>query len=315
MSRKEIFAVAQMGPVHLADSKQKTVNRLIDMLTEAHGRGARWVTFPELALTTFFPRYVYDNPVDYDLFFEEGLPSAAMQPLFQRARDLGVGFYLGFAEKVREAGTVRRFNTSVLVAPHGEILGRYRKIHLPGTIDPIGDAEFEHLEKRYFEVGDLGFPTFATPSGRFGMCICNDRRWPETFRVMALRGAEVFMLGYNTPTRNIHHNEPAHLREFHHRLSLESAAYQNAAWVMAAAKCGSEDGFTMIGGSAIVAPTGETVARATSEDDEVITHNCDLDLGNYIRRSVFDFARHRRVEHYGPIVEQTGIEIPETGAL
>ena len=292
MSRKEVFAVAQMGPVHLADTRQQVVSRLIEMLREAHARGAGWVTFPELALTTFFPRYVYDSPEEYDVFFETGLPSPAMVPLFETAKDLGVGFYLGYAEKITEDGVTHRFNTSVLVGPDGSILGKYRKIHLPGTKDPIGDLEFEHLEKRYFEVGDLGFPTFATPSGRFGMCICNDRRWPETFRVMALRGAEVFM------------------RDFHNRLSLESAAYQNGAWVMAAAKCGAEDGFAMIGGSAIIAPTGETVARAASEDDEVITHSCDLDLGAYIRRSVFDFARHRRIEHYGPITEQTGVEIP-----
>ncbi|QBF32535.1 N-carbamoyl-D-amino-acid hydrolase [Thalassococcus sp. S3] len=309
MSRRVGFAVAQLGPIHLRDTKAAVVARLIDMLKQAHARGARWVTFPELALTTFFPRYIYDEPNEYDVFFEEGLPSPAMMPLFDIAKDLGVGFYLGYAEKAEENGATRRFNTSVLVGPDGAILGKYRKIHLPGTVDPIGDLEFEHLEKRYFEVGDLGFPTFKTPDARIGMCICNDRRWPETFRVMALRGAEVFMLGYNTPTRNIHHPEPAHLREFHHRLSLESAAYQNAAWVMAAAKCGSEDGFAMIGGSAIVSPTGEMVARAATEDDEVITYDCDLDLGAYIRRSVFDFARHRRIEHYGPITAQTGVEV------
>ena len=311
MTRSEVFAVAQMGPVNLADTREQVVARLIDMMRDAHSRGATWITYPELALTTFFPRYIYDTPEEYDAFFEEGLPSPAMVPLFDLARELGVGFYLGYAEKVHQDGRTRRFNTSVLVGPNGDLLGKYRKIHLPGTKEPIGDLEFEHLEKRYFEVGDMGFPTFKTPSGRFGMCICNDRRWPETFRVMALQGAEVFMLGYNTPTRNIHHHEPAYLREFHHRLSLESAAYQNAAWVMAAGKGGSEDGFAMIGGSMIVAPTGEVVARAASEDDEVITHRCDLDMGAYIHRSVFDFARHRRIEHYGLITEQTGIKVPE----
>lgn len=306
-----VFAVAQMGPVHLADTKGAVVQRLIAMLREAHGRGARWVTFPELALTTFFPRYIYDTPEEYDAFFEEGLPSPAMAPLFEAAKDLRVGFYLGYAEKLHEGGQVHRYNTAVLVGPDGAILGKYRKVHLPGTKDPIGDGEFEHLEKRYFEVGDLGFPVFRTPDARMGLCICNDRRWPETFRVMALRGAEVFMLGYNTPTRNIHHPEPAHLREFHNALSLQSAAYQNGAWVMAAAKAGSEDGFAMIGGSCIIAPTGEVVARAISEDDEVIAHACDLELGAYIRRSVFDFARHRRPEHYGPITAQTGVEIAD----
>ncbi|MEM7176701.1 MAG: N-carbamoyl-D-amino-acid hydrolase [Pseudomonadota bacterium] len=311
MSRKEVFAVAQMGPVHLADSREKTVKRLIEMLKEAHGRGAKWVTFPELALTTFFPRYVYEEPSQYDAFFEEGTPSPAMQPLFDEAKRLGVGFYLGYAEKIAEAGTTRRFNTCILVGPDGAILGKYRKIHLPGTMDPVGDPEFEHLEKRYFEVGNLGFPTFKTPTARMGMCICNDRRWPEAFRVMALAGAELFMLGYNTPTRNIHYAEPVHLRQFHHMLSLQAAAYQNAAWVLAAAKCGAEDGFAMIGGSAIVAPTGEVAVKAMSEDDEVITYDCDLDLGAYIRRTVFDFARHRRPEFYGAIVDQVGIEIPE----
>lgn len=308
MSRKQVFAVAQMGPVHLKDGKEATVQRLIAMLREAHGMGARWVTFPELALTTFFPRYVYDDPAEYDRFFEEGLPSPAMRPLFDLARDLGVGFYLGYAEKIVEGGATHRFNTAVLVSPKGEVIGKYRKIHLPGTADPIGDPEFEHLEKRYFEVGDLGFPVFKSEAGRIGMCICNDRRWPETFRTMALRGAEIFMLGYNTPTRNIHHSEPVHLREHHHRLSLEAAAYQNGAWVMSAAKCGSEDGFAMIGGSSIVAPTGETVVRAVTEDDEVIAFNCDLDLGAYIRRSVFNFAKHRRPEFYGPITAQVGVQ-------
>lgn len=311
MSRKEIFAVAQMGPVNLEDTKEATVARLIEMLREAHSRGARWVTFPELALTTFFPRYVYEHPEEYDHFYEEGLPSPAMVPLFNLAKEIGIGFYLGYAEKVTAGAITQRFNTSVLVSPKGEILGKYRKIHLPGTKDPIGDPEFEHLEKRYFEVGDLGFPVFKSDVGRVGMCICNDRRWPETFRTMALRGAEIFMLGYNTPTRNIHHNEPVHLRDHHHRLSLESAAYQNGAWVMAAGKCGSEDGFTMIGGSAIVAPTGETVTRAVTEEDEVISYNCDLDLGVYIRRSVFNFAKHRRPEFYGPITTQVGVEIEE----
>ncbi|MGE0845258.1 MAG: N-carbamoyl-D-amino-acid hydrolase [Flavobacteriaceae bacterium] len=315
MDGKVVFAVAQMGPVHLSDSKAAVVRRLTEMLREAHGRGARWVTFPELALTTFFPRYVYDDPADYDRFYEETLPSPVTQPLFDAAREFGIGFYLGFAEKLTQGGAVRRFNTSVLVSPTGEIIGRYRKIHLPGTKDPIGDPEFEHLEKRYFEVGDLGFPVFRSEVGRIGMCICNDRRWPETFRVMALRGAEIFMLGYNTPTRNIHHNEPVHLREHHHRLSLEAAAYQNGAWVMAAGKCGVEDGFAMIGGSSIVAPTGETVTRAVTEEDEVISYNCDLELGAYIRRSVFNFAKHRRIEHYGPITSQTGVELDDAEAM
>ena len=61
-----------------------------------------------------------------------------------------------------------------------------------------------------------------------GMCICNDRRWPETYRVMGLQGVEIVALGYNTPIENIHHREPEHLRMFHHLLSMQADAYQNA---------------------------------------------------------------------------------------
>jgi len=139
-----------------------------------------------------------------------------------------------------------------------------------------------------------------------GMCICNDRRWPETFRVMGLQGVEIVALGYNTPTENIHHDEPYHLRMFHHLITMQANAYQNATWVLAAAKAGKEDGHGLIGGSAIIAPTGEIAAQALSEDDEVIAAALDLELGDYIRRTIFNFEKHRRVEHYRLIAERTG---------
>ena len=93
---------------------------------------------------------------------------------------------------------------------------------------------------------------------------------------------------------------------FHHLLLLQAHAHENALWVGAAAKCGREDGFHMIAGSAIVSPTGEIVAQAQSEEDEVISCNCDLSLGDNFRKNVFNFAMHRRPEHYKLIVERTG---------
>ncbi len=159
-------------------------------------------------------------------------------------------------------------------------------------------------------MGNEGFKVFETLDTKIGMCICNDRRWPETFRVMGLQSAEIVALGYNTPSQNIHWDEPPHLRMFHHLLSLQANAYQNCLWVAAAGKCGSEDGFHMFGGSAIVAPTGEIVAQAQSEDDEVIFVNADLALGDGFRENVFNFAKHRRPEHYALIIERTGAGDP-----
>ncbi|MBM3573618.1 MAG: N-carbamoyl-D-amino-acid hydrolase [Alphaproteobacteria bacterium] len=309
-----ILAAAQLGPIHLRDDRANVVTRLIALLRRAHVMGAEFVVFPELALTTFFPRYWMTDQAEIDAFFETSMPSNATQPLFALARELGIGFYLGYAEKTEEGSEIRRFNTSILVNRKGKIVGRYRKIHLPGHSDHLPKAPFQHLEKRYFEVGNEGFKVWRTMGANIGMCICNDRRWPETFRVMGLQDVEIVAVGYNTPTENIHFPEPAHLRMHHHLISLQANAYQNGCWVIATAKCGREDGYAMFGGSCIVAPTGEIVAQAQGEDDEVIAVNADLELGANIKRHVFNFAKHRRIEHYKLITERTAAIAPAVDA-
>jgi predicted amidohydrolase len=307
MARRFGLAVAQMGPVHRTDTRASAVARLVEMLREAAARGARFVVFPELALTTFFPRYWMTDAAEIDRYFEREMPGPETRILFDEARRLSIGFYLGYAELTPSG---ERFNTAVLVDQAARIVGRYRKVHLPGHADHKTEAPFQHLEKKYFQVGDHGFRVWRTMDTAMGMCICNDRRWPETFRVMGLQSAEIVALGYNTPSWNIHWNEPPHLRMFHHLLSLQANAYQNALWIAAAAKCGFEDGFHMIGGSAIVAPSGEIVAQAQGEEDEVIFVDADLALGDTFRQHVFNFAKHRRPEHYRLIVERTGAGDP-----
>ena len=78
---------------------------------------------------------------------------------------------------------------------------------------------------------------------------------------------------------------------------------------MATAKAGKEDGFSLHGGSAIVAPTGEIGAKSNTEEDEVVSYDCDMELGEYIRNTTFNFAKHRRPEHYKLIVERTGVKV------
>jgi N-carbamoyl-D-amino-acid hydrolase len=307
---KFAMAVAQLGAINLADSRESAVKRLLAMMREAAGRGARFVVFPELALTTFFPRYWMTEEEAVERFFEKSMPGPATQPLFDEARNLRIGFYLGYAE-LTPAG--ERFNTAILVDDAARIVGRYRKVHLPGHADHKPDAPFQHLEKKFFDVGNEGFKVWRTLDVKIGMCVCNDRRWPETFRVLGLQGADIVALGYNTPSWNIHWNEPPHLRMFHHLLSLQANAYQNAVWIGAAAKCGFEDGFHMIGGSCIVAPTGEIAAQAVTEEDEVIFADCDLAVGENFRRHVFNFEKHRRPEHYRLIVERVGVGEPLGG--
>jgi predicted amidohydrolase len=239
------------------------------------------------------------------------MPSPATMPLFDAAKRLGIGFYLGFAELVVEGGVKRRFNTSILVDQTGTIIGKYRKVHLPGTAEPIPGRSVHHLEKRYFEPGDLGFPVFKGFGGVMGMAICNDRRWPETYRVMGLQGVEMVMLGYNTPFGHVGEQAMDSLTLFHNHLSMQAGAYQNATWVVGTAKCGNEEGSRMGGQSVIVAPSGEIVAMACTVEDEVITASCDLDMGRTYKETIFNFALHRRPEHYGLITSRTGAIPPE----
>ena len=309
--RRLKVAAAQLGPIHREDSRESAVERMVSLLRDASDCGASLVVFPELALTTFFPRYFMEDPEEIDRYFERDMPNEAVAPLFDEARKRGCGFYLGYAELAQEEGKTRRFNTSILVGTDGNIVGKYRKIHLPGHADHRPQAPFQHLEKRYFEVGNLGFPVWRAFGGIVGMCICNDRRWPETFRVMGLKGVEIVVLGYNTPDTNIYHREPVHRRMFHHLLSLQAGAYQNGTWVVASAKAGREDGFGLIGGTAIVAPTGEIAARTLTEADELVVYDCDLDVGRDIKENIFNFEKHRRIEHYRILTEQTGVVPPE----
>ena len=310
MSRKLRIAAAQLGPVNLADSRASVVKRLVAMLREAASMGAKFVVFPELAFTTFFPRYWYEDEKEAERkFFEASMPSPETQPLFDEAKKHGIGFYIGYGELTEEEGKPHRYNTAILVSPEGTIVGKYRKIHLPGHADHKKGAAFQHLEKKYFEVGNLGFRTFRFMGTITGMLIRNDRRWPEAFRVLGLQGAEIVTLGFNTPTENLHYPEPPALRVHHHLIMAQSMAFQNAVWLVEVAKCGFEDGFRMFGHSVIVSPSGEIVAKTSSEEDEVIVHTVDLSLGENLRKTMFNLAAHRRPEHYKLITERVGVEI------
>jgi N-carbamoyl-D-amino-acid hydrolase len=310
MTRPITVAAAQLGPIARSETRPLVVKRLLALLGEAHGRGADLVVFPELALTTFFPRWWMEDQAEIDAFFEREMPGPETRPLFDEARRLGLAVSIGYAELASAGGAPRRFNTSILVDESGRLIGKYRKIHLPGHARHEPWRAFQHLEKRYFEVGDLGWPVWRALGGLVGMCICNDRRWPETYRVMGLQGVEMILLGYNTPVHNPPAPEHDRLGPFHNHLVMQAGAYQNGSWVVGVAKCGREEGCDMIGQSAIIAPSGEIVAMAATLGDELVIARCDLDATRSYKESVFDFARHRRPEHYRMIAERTGAEPP-----
>ena len=301
-------AAAQLGAIQKADNRAQVVARMLALMDAAKARGAGFIVYPELALTTFFPRWYHADRAEADRWFERAMPDRETAPLFERARAHAMAMSFGYAELTPEG---RHYNTSILVDAGGRIAGKYRKVHLPGHVEFDGARAFQHLEKRYFEPGDLGFPVFRMAGGILGMCICNDRRWPETYRVMGLQGVEMIVLGFNTPAVNSQRaGEGPAQRIFHHKLSLQAGAYQNSTWVVAVAKAGVEDGHPLFGCSVIVDPDGVVVAETQGEGDELIVHDCDLDATRFGKATIFDFERHRRPEHYARITQQTGVMLP-----
>jgi len=308
MARIVTVAAAQLGPIQKAESRESVVARMIALMEQAKAKGADFIVYPELALTTFFPRWYEEDRAKMDHWFEASMPGPATQALFDRARVLGMAMSFGYAELTPDG---HHFNTSILVDRTGTIVGKYRKTHLPGHVEFDPERTHQHLEKRYFEPGDTGFPVWHFEGGLMGMAICNDRRWPETYRVMGLQGVEMVVLGFNTPSVNSQRGaEGIEDRLFHHRLSCQAGAYQNATWVVAVAKAGSEDGNHLMGGTLIVDPNGKIVGEIPHEDDGILVHPCDLDETKFGKDTIFDFKRHRRIEHYGLITERVGVGEP-----
>ncbi|KUJ08442.1 N-carbamoyl-D-amino acid hydrolase [Mollisia scopiformis] len=342
MPRTLKVAAAQMGPIHLTSKRPETLSRMLALLRTASKLGAQLVLFPETAFTTFFPRHLINSQEELDSYFEheDNVPeSANTKPLFDEAKTLGIDISIGFAERTADG---KGYNTSIYFsAKKGEVIAKYRKVHLPGTKEPFANPDaVNQLEKRYFEPGNLGFKAFRTPDlipgaakkesgikehGKgdpiMGMMICNDRRWAEGWRCYGLQGVEIVLCGYNTAgfapdlwgTRKPMIPEEAEKDAvFHHKLVMQGNSYMNSCFSISAAKAGLEDAkYDLIGGSCITSPEGHVLAEAKTKDDEVVFAEIDLEDCRQGKEKTFDFDRHRRVDQYGPITIQTGVVEPE----
>ncbi|KAJ5669259.1 hypothetical protein N7462_010329 [Penicillium macrosclerotiorum] len=346
-------AACQLGPINIADSRQDVLNRMFVLLDEAARQGVKLAVFPELAFTTFFPRYLLVGQ-DLDQYFDVENPnrggivqSCNIKPLFDHAHSLGIDVYVGYAERsIQDDGSHIDYNSCAYYsAQANRIVGKYRKVHLPGTKEPhTSHGAFQQLEKRYFQPGDLGFPAFRAPglvvgaskkpandnsgspsvTGKgdpiIGMLICNDRRWAEAWRVYGLQGMEIMCCGYNTTafqttaTGHMVDMSPEAAEDLvmlHHKLSCQGNSYMNACFSINVAKTGAEDGNPLVGGTIIVHPLGHIIKEAQTKEDELVVATIDLSDCDRPKSTVFAFEKHRRTEHYGPIVERTGVIEPE----
>ena len=127
MTRTVRVAAGQLGPIQREHTREQVVVRLLDLLHEAADAGCDVIVYPELALTTFFPRWFVEDITEYDHYYERAMPNAATQPLFDEARRLGVGVCLGYALLEDGDDGVHRWNVQTLVERDGSIVASFKK--------------------------------------------------------------------------------------------------------------------------------------------------------------------------------------------
>jgi len=285
MPRTIKLAAAQMGPNNEGMPREAIVERMLGLLEQGIRDGVELIVYPEMALTTYFPKKV--RP-DFDQFFETEVPPKALEPLLRRAAAARVAVHVGFCEKAEG----KYFNTALLTDRDGRLCGTFRKIHLPGTKAPDGFAQV--FEPYYFAHGDTGYRVFDCAGARMGVAICQDRRYPESYRCLALQGAEIILIGYNTPASPL----ALDLNE----LCMRAGAYANLCFVVGVAKAGVEDGVELIGGSCIINPLGQVLAKAATSGDELVMARIDLDQMGPVRKR-WNFLGRRQPQHYGFVLQ------------
>lgn len=289
MAQTLTVAAAQLGPS--SPSKAQTVERMVTLMKAAGQQQVELLTFPELSLTPYFATRVRES---CDEFLEDSFPPSGTEPLFEAARQAQLHWLLPYAE--RENGQV--FNCAVLIDPHAEVVHKYRKAHIPGVLEPRWEGP-DIFEKRYFTAGNLGFPVTALPKVQFGSLICYDRRFSEAYRSLALGSAELICIPYNTPT----FGQPREKGHETAEILLRAAAIENQLFIVAAGKAGIEDGLEYIGGSEIISPTGEILAKAKTNADELVVATIHLDTISKIKDK-WDFLPDRRPELYQTLAQE-----------
>ncbi len=268
--------------------KPKTVEKTVDRVREAARRGAKLVCLQELFASEYFCQS--EDHAQFEL--AEPIPGPTTEAMAKVAKEAGVSIVVPLFER-RAAGVYH--NSLVVVGPSGQILGQYRKMHIPD--DPL------FYEKFYFTPGDLGFVAVPTPGATVGPLICWDQWYPEAARLTALRGAE--LLVYPTAI-GWHPSEKAEYgtAQLSAWQTIQRAhAIANGVFVVAVNRVGHEGpkggGLEFWGHSFVADPFGVVLAEA-GEGEEVLVVECDLGRVEEVRRN-WPFLRDRRIDAYGGI--------------
>ena len=242
-------AACQIDPKIL--DLQGNLEKHIQYIKQAAGKGARLIVFPEMSI----PGYCYTSWSEMATHGQY-IPGPITNALSKVCKDLNVHVVIGMIEKDGIGCYWGYYNASVLIGPAG-ILGKYRKTHIP----------YLGLD-RFVRPGDLPYPVIDTPVGKIGLGICYDLRFPEQWRTMAWKGAEILVNITNLPTG----------ADSHPNLLGPTRALENRVFVISCDRVGVERGWEFIGRSQIIDRTGKVLVEASRDKEEIIFATIDPEL-------------------------------------
>ncbi len=294
VSRKITIAAGQLGPN--LSGKQDLIERILNLLEKANDKGVNIIGFPELSLSLFFfPKEIVPPEKREDLF--EEIPNEFTKPIFERAAKYNIAMVLPYAEKYK----TNYYNSAIVTNEKGEILGKYRKNHLPLFSFTSGKASHEKL---YFKPGNLGYPIFTleTVNAKIGVQICYDRRFPEGYRILALKGAEIIF----NPTNLATYDEKDRAGTWGR--CLQSRALENQLFVVGPNKSGVEKGRNSVGESMIISAVGgEIITQGDNKGDELVFATIDLDDIKDVRANL-PLTRDLRPDLYRKLFHLYGLK-------
>lgn len=291
--RKVAIGLIQMG---CSSDPAENLDRVLAKAGEAASLGANVICTPELFRSRYFCQT--EDHIHFEL--AEPIPGPSTQALSRLAAERGV-VIIGSLFERRAPGLYH--NTAVVIDADGSLAGLYRKMHIPD--DPL------FYEKFYFTPGDLGFRSFATRFGRIGVLICWDQWYPEAARLTALSGADIIFyptaIGWQPPEKT----EYGERQHSSWETIQRSHAIANGVYVAVANRTGHEptpaghpgEGIEFWGQSFIADPSGQIVAKAAVEREELIVTEIDLGASD-IQRTHWPFLRDRRIDAYAELTRR-----------
>jgi N-carbamoylputrescine amidase len=254
VNQKKTIRIALIQQKNTLD-REKNLARGLDALDRAASAGAGLIVFPELSFLPFLPQHPA-GPGYRD--WAETVPGPTTELISRKAAERRVVVIFNLLE-IHDGKT---YDSSPVIDSDGRLVGVNRMVH-------VMEAPGFH-EKGYYHPGDLGAGVFETAAGRIGVAICYDRHFPEYMRALALKGAELVV----TPQAGAKGEWPAGLFE----AELQVAAFQNGYFCALANRVGKEEVVEFDGGSFVVDPSGQVIARAEKEIEDILLAEIDFGL-------------------------------------